>query len=305
MLAFMKITLLSFFLFFTFASFGESHKNKCKNFLSIASVFKDEAPYLREWIEYHKLLGVEHFYLYNNDSNDNFLEVLTPYVESGEVTLTDWPSDPQQLGLHQWVWKTQWPALSDAIRKARGISTWLALIDIDEFILPLKNKNIPDFLSRYKKYAGIAINWQCFGTSNIEEIPHGKLLIESLTYKSTPKHKLNCPVKSIVKPHHVDLTQPGWTPHTWCISHGKNQFIFSNYKPFDSGKIILDKIVINHYVHRTEGYFRKDKLAKKERMDGKGRTDAEIKEWHDACNAIEDKSIFIHVPALRKIIFGS
>jgi len=27
--------------------------------LAIAAIFKDEAPYLKEWIEYHKLVGVE------------------------------------------------------------------------------------------------------------------------------------------------------------------------------------------------------------------------------------------------------
>jgi hypothetical protein len=43
-----------------------------KHYLSICAIFKDEAPYLQEWIEFHRLLGVEKFYLYNNNSRDNF-----------------------------------------------------------------------------------------------------------------------------------------------------------------------------------------------------------------------------------------
>ena len=32
--------------------------------LSLILIFKDEAPYLQEWLEYHLMLGVQHFYLY-------------------------------------------------------------------------------------------------------------------------------------------------------------------------------------------------------------------------------------------------
>ena len=47
--------------------------------LAICAIFKNEAPWLKEWIIYHhKVLGVKHFYLYNNDSTDNFIEILSP-----------------------------------------------------------------------------------------------------------------------------------------------------------------------------------------------------------------------------------
>ncbi len=32
----------------------------------LSAVFQNEAPYLKEFIEFHKLMGVEHFFLYNN-----------------------------------------------------------------------------------------------------------------------------------------------------------------------------------------------------------------------------------------------
>ena len=32
--------------------------------LAVAAIFKDEARYLKEWLDYHLLAGVEHFYLY-------------------------------------------------------------------------------------------------------------------------------------------------------------------------------------------------------------------------------------------------
>lgn len=31
-------------------------------YLAVCAIFRDEAPYLAEWIEFHRLVGVEHFY---------------------------------------------------------------------------------------------------------------------------------------------------------------------------------------------------------------------------------------------------
>ena len=34
--------------------------------VAICAIFKNEEPYIKEWIEFHKIVGVDHFYLYNN-----------------------------------------------------------------------------------------------------------------------------------------------------------------------------------------------------------------------------------------------
>ena len=49
--------------------------------LSVGALFKNEASILKEWIEHYLHHGVEHFYLINDNSTDNFLDVLQPYVE--------------------------------------------------------------------------------------------------------------------------------------------------------------------------------------------------------------------------------
>ncbi len=79
--------------------------------------------FLREWIEFHILVGVEHFYLYNNFSEDNYLEVLQPYIESGIVTLTDWPIESGQLS-----------AYLDCFKRHKNHTVWKAYINPDEFI---------------------------------------------------------------------------------------------------------------------------------------------------------------------------
>ncbi|MBR2734192.1 MAG: glycosyltransferase family 2 protein, partial [Selenomonadaceae bacterium] len=38
--------------------------------LAIAAILKNEGHYIKEWLDYHLLAGVDHFYLYDNDSTD-------------------------------------------------------------------------------------------------------------------------------------------------------------------------------------------------------------------------------------------
>src|SRR5919198_6692821 len=63
-------------------------------YLSACTLYKDHAEYLREWIEFHRLVGVERFFLYDNESTDDHEEVLAPYVERGIVEVQPWPTPP-------------------------------------------------------------------------------------------------------------------------------------------------------------------------------------------------------------------
>jgi hypothetical protein len=56
-------------------------------------------PPLRQWIEYHRLLGVEHFYIYDNGSEDAILPRLHRYMAAGIVTYILWPFKPDE-GMH-------------------------------------------------------------------------------------------------------------------------------------------------------------------------------------------------------------
>ena len=70
--------------------FKLKNKNNKKLYgISICAIFKDESIYLKEWIEFHLLIWIEHFYLYNNFSKDSYLEVLKPYIEKNIVTLRE------------------------------------------------------------------------------------------------------------------------------------------------------------------------------------------------------------------------
>ena len=63
-------------------------------YLSVGAIFRDEADYLQEWIEFHRLVGVERFFLYDNGSVDDWRTVLAPYMRDGIVDVHDWPRGP-------------------------------------------------------------------------------------------------------------------------------------------------------------------------------------------------------------------
>ncbi len=66
-------------------------------YLTISAIMKNEGPYLKEWLEFHLMTGVEHFYLYDNSSDDETVKILDDYIKRGIVSYHLWPDHPGQL----------------------------------------------------------------------------------------------------------------------------------------------------------------------------------------------------------------
>lgn len=139
--------------------------------VSICAIFKNEAPYLREWIEFNNIVGVDHFYMYNNNSEDDYKSVLEPYIRNGLVTLIEWPHNQKQMECYQ-----------SCIRDYAGETKWLGFIDIDEFIVPKSTDSIYEFLEPFEKKAGaVNLYWRLFGTSGRMERDLSGLVCEDFT----------------------------------------------------------------------------------------------------------------------------
>lgn len=123
--------------------------------VAVCAIFKNEAPYFREWLEFHRLVGIEHFYLYNNFSEDNYQQVLQPYIDEGLVTLIDWPRQQAQMAAYQ-----------DCLEKFHQDMQWLGFIDLDEFVVPNSRHTVGEILAPFtKNRASVLLYWQLFGTS--------------------------------------------------------------------------------------------------------------------------------------------
>ena len=177
-----------------------THVPNSEVFLAIACVSKNEGPYLREWIEYHKIVGVERFYFYDNESDDNTKEVLEPYIKDGTVVYHFLPNHPITKQFRQIE------AYNDAIFKYREKTRWMAIIDIDEFIVPVERNSIPEFLADFEQYPAVVINWVCFDSNGHDKKPtsHGGLLTANYTrVKKDHNNGMDRVIKSIVNPKQV------------------------------------------------------------------------------------------------------
>lgn len=280
------IKFLAFFLLSSLILSGEQYS------LSICAIFQDEAPYLKEWLEFHRLLGVEHFYLINHASQDHFKEVLLPYIQLGLVELKEEHARGDDFESFHII---QCKAYSDCLKEARGVSKWVAFIDIDEFILPIKDQSLVDFLVPYEKYGALGVNWLMFGTSNIKEIPKEKLLIEALTSCTEKNYANNLYVKSIVRPtsasHFENPHQPKFFPGHYAVN--TDRFAFEGKM---SEYVLTNKLRINHYWTRDENYFYGKKIPRQKRWGGRPTPEAIFKKM----NACQDELILRYVPRLRK-----
>ena len=231
--------------------------------LAVVAIFKNEASYLREWLDYHLLAGVEHFYLYNNDSADDYAEVLTPYVEANLVTLIDWSGKVMQM-----------PAYNDALERFRFFCRYMAFIDLDEFIFPKTGQSIVEIvdkiLSRDESAAALGINWQIFGSNGHDTADYSRGVLERFTrraeknfssmkreeiYSAKGESKFgNLLVKTIANPRE---TSHFYNPH-FAVCFNGFQTVNENGRPvekFFNVPITADKIVVNHYYIKSREEF--------------------------------------------------
>jgi hypothetical protein len=261
--------------------------------LAIVTIFQNEAPYLKEWIEFHKLVGVQHFYLFNNLSSDSYLEVLKPYILNGEVDLIEWPYRTNEEGKN---WSTiQRASYLTTVKLVSGKVKWLALIDSDEFIIPLQSDRLLDSLEEYENYGGVGINWQMYGTSGVATIPLHKLLTETLLMKAPKDFAENRHIKTIVRPERVVMC------HVHHCLYQPGYFAVDTNKEMVEGprscKVLTDKIRINHYWSKDEEFFYSTKIARRKKWQES--QEAMLQRVNNA-NQEEDKMMLRFVPALRK-----
>ena len=178
------IIIIIIFIIFIIKYKKEYFKNK-KNYLCIQTVFilNENIKWLDEYIKYHKNLGVEHFYLYDNEgttggdgsTNENkygmkiknfntnedkkkLKKILKKY--SDIITIIKWqPKDKNGNIIYG-----QNEAISHFKKKFGKYNKWVCLIDLDEYLFSPKNINLIKFLKSLEKknISGIKINQKKF-----------------------------------------------------------------------------------------------------------------------------------------------
>ncbi len=217
------------------------YKNKnCKNKLGIVAIAKDEGEYLREWVSFHKAIGVDIIYLYDNDSTDNMLDTVQDYIEEGFIKIETIHGRVKQLD-----------AYNDAIRKYSAECEYMAFIDCDEYLVPteisetINVKGYLDDLFHSSVIAGgVGINWRLFGSSGYTAKPDG-LCIDNFIWRSETSFKENRHIKTICKPKcvkeyrhpHFPIYKFGWCNINqsgvpipgWCTDQNAEDYLQLNH----------------------------------------------------------------------------
>ncbi|APZ54494.1 glycosyltransferase family 2 protein [Salipiger abyssi] len=153
----------------------------------IVGCMKNEAPYIVEWVAYHRAIGVDHFLIYTNGCEDGTRGILTRLQEMDVLTHRDnddWTGkSPQQHALDS--------ALTEPVVEN---AAWIAHIDVDEFInVRCGNGTLADLFQRVPDATNIAMTWRLFGHNGVARL-EDKLVIDQFD-RCAPKY---CP-----KPHTV------------------------------------------------------------------------------------------------------
>ncbi len=289
------------------------------HYIAVCAIFRDEAPYLAEWISFHQLMGVEHFFLYNNYSSDNPEIVLQPYLEAGSVTLLDWPTP-----FHE---RAQAKAYAHCLDAVRGRVRWLACIDIDEFLFAPGDISLPAVLAHYEQWPGVVVHWQTYGSSGQLRWSRAPV-IERFVWRAHTDWIRNRKVKSIVNPertekplgvHHfsyrdnalaVDenqtpvhvLPRPRYKKRLKPL-YGRLGPLLKHLDPYSaaniSSKVIsADRLRINHYPVRSREEF----LMKTVHKKGKRRyEDIDYFAYHDR-NDVHDLILNRYLPELYRCL---
>ncbi len=267
-------------------------KKNYKNKLAIAAIIKNEAPYIKEWIEYHKLVGVEKFYIYDNESTDNTKEILSAYIKSGEVIYKSFPGERMQC-----------KAYNHAVKNYKFECKYIAFIDIDEFILPLTNKNIfetvEDKLKGNPKTSGLAVQWLIFGSSGHKTQPNG-LVIENYTLCAQEEFDYNKYVKTIANPRKINYFTDPHFPVYYKGFHNINSNGEIIKGSETNNKRCYKDIRINHYFTKSyEEFIRKRERG---RSTSKGKHEMSAFYNNDK-NDIKDLKIIEYAEQLKENLY--
>lgn len=260
--------------------------------LSACAVIRNESRYLKEWLEYHLLAGVDHFYLYNVESTDAYFSVLKPYIKSGIVTFIQWPNlgrffenTPALSSL-----STDLPIYENAAKyKAIHETKWLVFVDINEFLLSPHVDTLTEILEKYDDFPAVVLCSDYFDASVMYGLSERQLVIENTELTNEPFKPIEKKIlKTIFKPN---LTENFfWPPYAFEFKEKKSPVLLSK-----------KELRINHYASRKVGVYTHASWKEKIRVDSRLLSEKEKTQLLDQYS-IEDHELAISrfVPMVRQ-----
>ena len=278
--------------------------------VAICIMVKNDQEYILEWLTHHRELGVDHFYLYDNESTpryenlgddvtitywdeNHYFEPIFPKInhnyyrpemfqsiECTELITTHWPFAPERDS-------KQFKAYQHCLNNYGDKHDWISFIDSDEFINVAEGLNIKTALDSLDEpnLAQLLMKWRVFSSS-------GHLTKQPLQKQAYTDWYPDYQVKTFVKPDrifainslHIMAIYPGFKTKT-----EDNQYRSSISKHTHSSEIIW----VNHYWARSRQDFEEVKLSRK------GGTTLRYDEHYEAKYQFIEKRAAYHMKKLK------
>ncbi|KAI8533507.1 hypothetical protein RHMOL_Rhmol10G0016400 [Rhododendron molle] len=201
-----------------------------KHQMCVCTMLRNQAQFLREWVVYHARMGVQQWFIYDNNSNDN-IDSLIKSLDDENFNITR----------HVWPWiKTQEAGFAHCALRARDSCEWVGFIDVDEFLHFPSGLSMRDVIGNLtSNVAELRVNCHSFGPSGLKRVP-AKGLTQGYTCRMAAAERH----KSIVRPEALNST---------LINSVHHFQLTSGFEVVDVKRNVL---VINHYKYQVWEVFK-------------------------------------------------
>jgi hypothetical protein len=270
----------------------------------IVTAMRDEAPYLLEWVAYHRLIGVERFLVFSNDCADGTDAMLDRLQEMGLVTHAR-NEDYARRGV-------QWTALDRAREHlVTGEAEWILVSDVDEFVnVKTGAGRIGDLIDAVPEADAIALTWRLFGADGVVGIEDAPVIQQFTRAAPFPCHapwqasQFKTLFRNDGRYRKLGVHRPkerakGKAAPVWVNGSGRRlgpEFLDTQVITYGAAAG-MDHACLNHYSLKSAEAF----LVKAARgLPNRAKKPVDIGYWADRnFNTVEESSILRHLPALR------
>ncbi|KAJ8760859.1 hypothetical protein K2173_021897 [Erythroxylum novogranatense] len=210
--------------------------------LCACTMLWNQAAFMKEWITYHGWLGVQRWFIYDNNSDDGLQEVID------DLNLQNY-----NISRHSWPWiKAQEAGFSHCALRARNQCKWLGFFDVDEFFyfprhrdrgedMPGQNslRALVANFTDSPTYAEIRTTCHSFGPSGLTTAPSQGVTVGYTCRLQAPERH-----KSFVRPDLLDTSLLN------VVHHFK---LRGGYRYLN---VPESKAIVNHYKYQAWDSFK-------------------------------------------------
>lgn len=257
--------------------------------MCVCTMLRNQARFLKEWVMFHAQIGVQRWFIYDNNSDDDIENVI-----DNVMALLSKANANYNITRHVWPWiKTQEAGFAHCALRARDTCEWVGFIDVDEFFYLPSGLVLHDVLqnqSRYSNVGEVRVSCYSYGPSGLKHVPpQGVTVGYTCRLVASERHK------SIVRPEALNSTLINVVHHF----HLRDGFEYVNV---DKGVL-----VINHYKYQVwevfkEKFYRRvatyvadwqddQNVGSKDRAPGLGTRAIEPSDWSSRFCEVSDTGL--------------